>query len=163
MFCSHFFRVATATSSRASQDISSRASQDATACRNSCPLHSATAASCMPQLRPITTALITSATTCSSPLSLGEQPQPRESGEPPSPTTYGCYLRHCGHYSFIGLATLAPHRNIYAFRHERKGHMHSQRPLRSPPGVSAPTQRTLQAYLPHVADTFVHPTRLSTN
>ena len=47
--------------------------------------------------------------------------------------------RNCGHDRFMGLATLAPHRNIYAFRYERKRKMHSQPPPRSPPRVAAST------------------------
>ena len=47
--------------------------------------------------------------------------------------------RNCGHDRFMGLAILAPHRNIYAFRHERKRRMHSQTPPRSSPKVPAST------------------------
>ena len=47
--------------------------------------------------------------------------------------------RNCGHDRFMGLAILAPHRNIYAFRYERKRKMHSQPPPRSPPRVAAAT------------------------
>ena len=47
--------------------------------------------------------------------------------------------RNCGHDRFMGLAILAPHRNIYAFRYERKRTMHSQPPPRSSPKIPAST------------------------
>ena len=47
--------------------------------------------------------------------------------------------RNCGHDRFMGLAILAPHRNIYAFPHERKRKMHPQPPPRSSPKVRAST------------------------
>ena len=47
--------------------------------------------------------------------------------------------RNCGHDRFMGLAILAPHRNIYAFRYERKRKMHSHSHPRSPPEVAAST------------------------
>ena len=48
--------------------------------------------------------------------------------------------RNCGHDRFMGLAILAPHRNIYAFPDERKRTMHSQTPPRSLPKLPASTQ-----------------------
>ena len=66
--------------------------------------------------------------------------------------------RNCGHDRFMGLAILAPHRNIYAFRYERKRKMHSQPPPRSPPKVPAPTPCTFQASCPHAPGACMHPT-----
>ena len=56
---------------------------------------------------------------------------------PPSLSTAAS--RNCGHDRFMGLAILAPHQNIDAFRHERKRKMHSQPPPRSSPKVPAST------------------------
>ena len=56
--------------------------------------------------------------------------------------------RNCGHARFMGLAILAPHRNIYAFRYERKRKMHSHSHPRSPQKSLHPPHEKFRPVVP---------------